>query len=260
MARKVLNGLNLSSQKIIGLADGSAADDAATFGQVQAAIRGLVWHPEARAATTAAITLSGTQTIDGVAVVAGDRVLVKDQASGPTNGIYVVAAGAWTRATDLDEASEFSNGVAVTVEAGTVNGDRAFVMTTDGAIVVGTTALAFAALGGSGTTYTAGAGLALSGSAFSVVAGAGIIADGTSTRIDPTYSGLGKRFAVNVPSGSTTATITHNLGTLDVGISVYEIATGDKVFPDERAATTNTVVLTFAVAPTTGQYRCVVLA
>lgn len=259
MTRKILNGLDLTSQKIVHLADGTAADDAATYGQVQAAIRGLVWKPEAKAATTTAITLSGTQTIDGVAVIAGDRVLVKDQASAPTNGIYVVAAGAWSRATDLDEAAEFTNGVAVTVEQGTVNGDKAFVMTADGAIVVGTTALAFAALGGSGSTYTAGNGLTLSGGAFSVVAGAGIIADGTSTRIDSTYAGLAKRYAVNVPSGSTTATITHNLGTLDVVVSVYEITGGAQVEPDVTVTSTNVVTLAFAVAPTVGQYRAVVI-
>jgi len=120
MARKFLTGINNNSQKITALADGTAADDAATFGQLQAMIKGLVWKLECIAATTANITLSGAQTIDGVSVVAGNRVLVKDQSTASGNGIYVAASGAWTRATDLDEASEFTNGVAVTVEQGTV--------------------------------------------------------------------------------------------------------------------------------------------
>lgn len=71
-----------------------------------------------RAATTANITLSGTQTIDGIAVVAGDRILVKNQTTASTNGIYDVAAGAWTRSADADSASEMG-GAIVNVDSGT---------------------------------------------------------------------------------------------------------------------------------------------
>jgi hypothetical protein len=74
-----------------------------------------------RVATTANITLSGTQTIDGIAVIAGDRVLVKDQSTASQNGIYVVAAGAWARSTDADTISELA-GALVNVDSGTVNG------------------------------------------------------------------------------------------------------------------------------------------
>lgn len=74
-----------------------------------------------KVATTANITLSGTQTIDGIAVVAGDRVLVKDQTTASANGIYIVAAGAWTRATDADTSSEIAGGT-VAVDQGTTNG------------------------------------------------------------------------------------------------------------------------------------------
>lgn len=75
----------------------------------------------ASCATTANITLSGTQTIDGIAVVAGNRVLVKNQTTASTNGLYVVAAGAWTRAADADTASEVAGGT-VNVDAGTTLG------------------------------------------------------------------------------------------------------------------------------------------
>lgn len=74
-----------------------------------------------RVATTANITLSGTQTIDGVAVVAGDRVLVKDQTTASQNGIYVVAAGAWSRAADANTISKLA-GALVNVDSGTVSG------------------------------------------------------------------------------------------------------------------------------------------
>ena len=74
-----------------------------------------------KVATTAAITLSAPQTIDGVAVIAGDRVLVKNQATASTNGIYVVAAGAWTRSTDADSITEVA-GSLVNVDSGTQGG------------------------------------------------------------------------------------------------------------------------------------------
>lgn len=261
MATKLLTGADLAGQKITNLADGSAPADGATFGQLQAAIRGLVWKAEVKAASTAALTLSGTQTVDGVALVAGDRVLVKDQASAATNGIYVVAAGAWSRATDLDEASEFTNGVAVTVEQGTSSGDKAFVMATDGVVVVGTTALSFVQLaGGSGASYSAGNGITISGGAISVApkAAGGIIVDGTGVSIDGAFAGLAKRYSVNVPS-SASATITHGLGTLDVHVSVVEVATGAVVYPDVTITSTTVITLGFAVAPTTGQYRATII-
>lgn len=261
MARKLLTGADLNGQKVQNMADGSSASDAATYGQLQAALRGLVWKPEVVAATTTAITLSGTQTIDGVALSAGQRVLVKDQADQTTNGIYVVAAGAWSRATDLDEDAEFTNGVAVTVEQGTTNGDRAFVLSTDGTITVGTSNLTWVALGGTGTSYTAGNGLTLSGSSFSVepASGGGIAVDGSGVAIDPAYSGLAKRYSADVPAGSASAAVTHNLGTLDVQVAVFINSTGEEVDCDVTRTSTTVVTLGFATAPTSGQYRVVVL-
>lgn len=101
-----------------------------------------------RVATTAAIALAGLQTIDGVVLVAGDRVLVKDQAAGAENGIYVAAAGAWARATDADSGTKLNAGAQVPVEAGTVNADTTWMLKTDGAIIVGATPIAFQWAGG----------------------------------------------------------------------------------------------------------------
>jgi len=97
-----------------------------------------------RAATTANITLSGTQTVDGVALVAGNRCLVKDQSTGSQNGIYDVASGAWTRSVDADADTEVRGGMIVPVSEGTVNGNRVAMLTTDDPITIGTTALVFA--------------------------------------------------------------------------------------------------------------------
>lgn len=96
-----------------------------------------------RAATTGNITLSGAQTIDGVSVVAGDRVLVKNQTTASQNGIYVAASGSWARALDANESSEVTPNFMVMVEEGSTNADRGFMLTTNGPITLGSTSLAF---------------------------------------------------------------------------------------------------------------------
>lgn len=101
------------------------------------------WKESCRAATTANITLSGAQTIDGVSVVAGNRVLVKNQTTGANNGIYVAAAGAWSRSSDAATSADVTPGMVVTVEEGTVNGDTQWFLTTNATIILGTTALTF---------------------------------------------------------------------------------------------------------------------
>lgn len=107
------------------------------------ALNRLDYKQSVRAATTASISLSGLQTVDGVALAAGDRVLVKNQTNAVDNGLYVVATGAWKRATDADENSEVTPGLTVTVESGTAQADSIWQLVSDGQISLGTTALAF---------------------------------------------------------------------------------------------------------------------
>ena len=126
---------------------------------------GLSWKPTSRVATTANITLSGAQTIDGVSVVAGDRVLVKNQSTGSQNGIYVAAAGAWTRATDADTGVKILQAT-LGVEEGTANGDTIYTCTTNGPITINVTALVFAKT--SATTYTGSDGVTLTGNNFAL--------------------------------------------------------------------------------------------
>lgn len=94
-------------------------------------------------ATTAPIILSGLQTVDGVALQAGHRVLVKDQPQAKDNGPYLVAAGAWVRSADADTSAKVTPGLLVLVERGSVNGDSAWQLVTDGPISLGVTALTF---------------------------------------------------------------------------------------------------------------------
>ena len=237
---KITNTLDANSNKIANLADGVNPQDAVSKAQLDAAIQGYKWKEPVRAGTSANITLSGTQTIDGVAVVAGDRVLVKSQTAGSGNGIYLVAAGAWTRATDFDAASEVL-GAAVFVSEGTTQGNQQWFMTTDAPIILGTTALVWAQVGG-GASYTAGNGITITG---------GVIA------LDTTVAA--RKMSATVGDGTdTTISVTHNLNTQDITVSVRESASNTGVLCDWAANGVNTVQLTFAVAPTTGQYRATI--
>ena len=139
-------------------------------------------------ATTANITLSGTQTIDGIAVTAGQRVLVKDQTTASQNGIYVVSASAWSRSTDADTADELNSGCFFFVEKGTVNADNGFVMSQDTTINFGTTAITFSQFSGAGQ-ITAGSGLAKSGDTLLVNTGTGITVTSDNVVIDTAWAG-----------------------------------------------------------------------
>ncbi len=101
--------LDFGGFKATSLSDPSGAQHAATKAYVESVAQGLAPKDSVRAATTGDITLSGVQAIDGVSVVAGDRVLVKDQSVGSANGIHVAAAGAWSRAADADSGPRSSS-------------------------------------------------------------------------------------------------------------------------------------------------------
>lgn len=166
--------VSLNNQKITGLAAPTASGDAATKAYVDAAAQGLNVKDAVRVATTANITLSGTQTIDGVAVVAGNRVLVKNQTTGSQNGLYVVAAGAWSRSTDADTSAEVTSGLFVFVSEGTVNGSTGWVLSTANPITLGTTALSFSQFSGA-AQIDAGDGMTKTGNTLNVVGTAGRI-------------------------------------------------------------------------------------
>lgn len=258
MATKVGNGLDLLLQRIINLGDPTAPTDATTKQYVDNLIRGLDWKQSVKATTTANITLSGTQTVDGQSLAVGDRVLVKNQTTASDNGIYVVASSAWSRAADFNDGTAITASAAVTVEQGTTWADTVWLLTTDGAVTVGTTALTWSQLGG-GITYTQGNGILISGTTVSAKGGVGIVVDATGIRVDRSLVPV--KYAANVPSGSTSCVLTHNLGSSDVVCQLFDMS-GSKpqvIVGEFQITDTNTVTAVFSTAPTSGQYRAVIL-
>lgn len=255
-----------NGQSLTNLAAPVNPADAATKAYVDAAAAGYDTKASARIATTSNVTLAtgGLLTIDGITLVAGDRVLVKNQTTASENGIYVAAAGAWTRATDANANSGSGNaainpGTFVFVEQGTQNGATAWVVTTQGPITVGTTGITWAQVG-SQTTYSAGNGLTLAGNQFSAVAAAagGISVGAGGISVDTTV--VARKYSVTVGDGtSTSLVVTHNLGTQDIHLQVREVSSNNAVHVDWTASSTTQATVTFAVAPAANSYRVTVI-
>jgi hypothetical protein len=150
--------VDMGTYKIINLVDPTNDQDAATKAYVDGKATGLTIHPPVAAATTGDVTLSGEQTIDGVALVDGDRVLVKDQANPEENGIYIVRTGAWDRAADMDDWTGVLNAY-VWVEEGDTHGSSGWVVsTTNPAGVIDTDPIEWAMFS-SAAQITAGPGI-----------------------------------------------------------------------------------------------------
>ena len=199
------NAVSLNSQKITNLADCTSDSDAANKGYVDGVAQGLDVKDSVKAATTANITLSGTQTVDGIALSADDRVLVKNQNTATENGLYLVKSGSWVRTDDLAAGADAA-GFFTFVEQGTVNAENGFVCTSDkGSAVVGTNNLTIAQFSGAGQVI-AGAGIAKSGNTLSAnrKANGGIITENNQLALNLSASSITGTLAVS--DGGTGAT------------------------------------------------------
>jgi hypothetical protein len=277
--------LDLNNYKIINLATPTLATDAATKNYVDEVAQGLNIHAASYAATTAnlnatysngtsgvgaTLTNAGTQaafSTDGVSPTLNARILVKNQTTTSQNGIYTlttVGTGStnWvlTRATDFDTAVEMSGGDFTFVDAGSTLANTGWVMV-DEVNTVGTDPVVFQQFSGAGT-YTASNGVQLVGSDFSgvVVASGGLSVGVSGFELDTTIAV--RKYAANVGDGTATSyTVSHNLGTKDVIVSVYDNSTPfAEVICDVQHTSTSAITLLFSVAPTSNQYRVVVHA
>lgn len=274
--------VNVGGHKVTNIADGTAGSDAASYGQLIALINNRGFKDPVRAATTANIaSLAGgaPNAIDGVTLAGGDRVLVKDQSTGSLNGIYTVttlgtgANGTWTRATDADSATELPPGSVVSVQEGTANADKMFMLATNGPIVLGTTPLTWSAYGASsGEIGVAGAGLTKTGSTYDVGAGTGISVAADAVAVD--FSVVGRKVTGTIPattggmftvSGSV-VTVNHGLNNLCPIVGVRYGSAGatpgaavevDDAVP--TASDANNVTLTLPGAPSANQYVVTVI-
>ena len=227
--------------------DPSSALQAATKQYVDSVAAGLDPKGSVRAATTTNISLSGTQTIDGVSVIVGDRVLVKNQTTGSQNGIYTVSASVWSRSTDADTSAEVTAGVFVFVEEGTTNADSGWVLTTDNPITLGTTSLTFVQFSGAGQ-ITAGHGLTKTGNTLAV----------SESALDRNTMGGG---ALSVANGGTNATTIsgarQSLGVycnkvITINSSPYNVLTTDSGAFYEIDATAGSIIINLPSAATVG--------
>lgn len=308
----------------IKVATPTDAAHAATKGYVDAARSGLDVKQSVRVATTGPLTiatdLEAGDEVDGITLVAGNRVLVKNQSTASENGIYVVqASGAAVRASDSNgtpDTGEMSGGVFTFVEQGTVNADSGWVVTSNGPITVGTDPITWAQFSGAGQ-ITAGAGLTKSGNTIDAVGTAdritvnadsidiastyagqstittlGTISSGTweatdvavahggtnastesgartnlasaaseatgRTTTTPSLARVAKQGCAASTAGVSSTTVTHNFGTTDVLIQVYEVSTGMTVIADTTRSNSNTVVVDILGTVSANDYTIVV--
>lgn len=245
--------VSLNSQKITSLATPTSSADAATKGYVDSAVdsaaAGIDSKPSVRVIATSNITLSGLQTIDGITVVANDRVLVTGQSTASQNGVYIASSSAWARATDADTTGEVTPGSMWFIEEGTAYGKTQWRCSNTGTITIGSTSITIVQFGAATMFSADGSTLQLTGTVFSVkLDGAGWLTySGSGLAIDKTKVPGKYAATVTHDSSTVTFTITHNLGTTDVTVQVRD-GSGNEVIVDNQAATSNTVVLTYGIA------------
>lgn len=232
---------SIGSHKLTNVADPSSAQDAATKAYVDAAAAGIDWKASVRAIATTNGTLgtayANSQVVDGVTLATGNRILLAGQTTGADNGIYTVnASGAPTRATDADANAEVTGGLAVFAEEGTTNADTGWVLTNNGAITVGTTALTFTQFTGLGEVTT-GHGLSKTGNTISMNAPfTATIGDGSSTSI----------------------AVTHSLSNQYVLAQAFDASTNAKLECDITLTSSSQTTFGFVVAPSTNAIRVVI--
>lgn len=263
MAKNILTNYDFGlAARIINLMNGVNAQDAATVGQLNAAIEGLSTKDNVRAASTGNVTLTspGT-TLDGVTLNQGDRLLLKDQTNKPDNGLYTFNGGtsALTRTYDGSQNPDLLSAT-VTVDEGTVNNGTSWRQTAVG-ITLGTTNILWTPFG----VVTPPASTTTPGSI--QIATQAQVNAGTAANLAVTpqtlasFTGYPRKIGFFIGDGSSTQfDVAHNLNTNDVIVQVYRnTGSYDVVECDITRPTTNSARLNFNVAPAANAFRVVVI-
>jgi hypothetical protein len=262
MSKHVLTNMDFNGiARILNLPDGVASGQPVTFDQLNAAIEGLAWKDNARVATQGNINLASPgATIDGITMVAGDRVLVKAQSTTSENGVYIWngAAVAMSRALDGNTAIELENATIV-VDEGTNAGTPW--RQTQVNFALGSDPVLWSAF--SSDTPPASetsAGKIRIATQLETDTGAEDNAAVTPLKLKNSIHAKKKATALIGDGSSTQFDVTHNFGTRDVQVSIYRsTAPYDDVLVDVERPDTNTVRIRFAAAPSSNQYQVVVI-
>lgn len=239
----------------------STPNEPARLADLNSAVEGLAWKDSCRVATTGNINLSSPgATIDGITMAANDRVLVRAQTAGAENGIYIWngATVAMTRSLDANTADELEQAI-VSIEEGSNAGSTFrqtsvnFILDTD---VVTWTTFGASAPAASETT----AGIAELATQAETDLGVDDLRIVTPYKL-ANWSGRIRKFAALVGDGSATQfTVTHNFNTRDVQVNVYRNSGAyDQVLTDVEMTTPNSVTVRFATAPSSNQFRVMVM-
>lgn len=240
-----------NAKNITGLADPINPQDASTKNYTDnglaAARQGIASKPAVVVVSTANQALTGLPTVDGVALSAGQRVLLVGQTTASQNGPYTVSAGAWSRST-TDANNEIEPGALWLVEAGTTYGSTQWVLAGQGPFTVGTTTLPINNFSAAGT-YTASNGVAKTGNNFAgVVDPAGALSvSAAGFAAGPTLARTA-RGTITGTGAATSFTVTHNLGNANCLLQLAD-ASGNVTVVSANQATANTATFSFGQAP-----------
>ena len=262
MSKQILSDLDFTSaSRLLNLLDPVAAQEPATKAYVDNAVEGLAWKDSCRVATVSNLNLAAPgATIDGISMVANDRVLVKNQSTASQNGIYIWngAATPATRASDANTFAELEQAV-VTVEEGTSAGASFRQSAVNGTI--DSSAVNWTNFGTSAAAATESV--------------AGIVELATQAEADTgtddqravtpakmaNWSGRKRKFTANFGDGSATSfNVDHNFNMREVTVEVYRNSGNyDTVLCDVTRPTVNRVTLGFAAAPAASAFTVVII-
>ena len=217
---------------------------------VDSVAQGLNPKASCQVATTANITLSGLQAIDGYTTLASDRVLVKNQTTSSQNGIYLASASAWTRATDMDVWAEVAGAYTVILNGG--QADTGWVCNASTTGTIGTTAMPWVQFSGS-ATYYAGTGLTLASNTFSIT-NTGVTAasyGSASQTLTATVNAQGQLTSLAATSIAIANTQVSGLGTMSTQSASSVSITGGAIDGTTLGATTASTVRGTTITATT---------